>query len=81
MSSLVLDTGRRLVDAQPFDTRSVSVGLVAVLLLVVLLVCAEVLRGLGGARARALAANLTVVIGPLLVAFALIVGTRLGHLL
>jgi len=80
VSSLVLDTGRRLVDAQPFDVRSATVGLVAVLLLVVLLTAAEVLRGLGDARARALAANLTVAIGPLLVAFALIVGTRLGHL-
>jgi hypothetical protein len=80
VSSLVLDTGRRLVDAQPFDVRSASVGLVAVLLLVSLLVAAEVLRGLGDARARALAANLAVAIGPLLVAFALIIGTRFGHL-
>ena len=50
------------------------------LLLAGLLVAVEVLRGLDGARARALAGNLTIAIGPLLVAFAVIVGTRLGHL-
>ena len=81
MSSLVLDTGRRLLDAQPFDARSATVGLVAVLMLVALLVGAEVLRGLGSERARALRANLIVAIGPLLVAFAVIVGIRFGHLL
>ena len=80
MTALVLDTGRRLVDVQSFDARSATVGLAAVLLLAGLLVAVEVLRGLDGARARALAANLTIAIGPLLVAFAVIVGTRLGHL-
>jgi hypothetical protein len=80
VSSLILDTGRRLFDAQPFDVRSATVGLVAVLLLVVLLAVAEVLRGLGGERARAVLANLTIAIAPLLVAFAVIVGTRFGHL-
>ena len=51
------------------------------LLLAGLLVAVEVLRGLDGARARAIAGNLTVAIGPLLVAFAVIVGVRFGHLL
>ena len=51
MTSLVLDTGRRLVDVESFDARSATVGLAAVLLL-----------------------------AGLLVAFAVIVGTRLGHL-
>ena len=81
MSSLVLDTGRRLVDSQGFDARSATVGLVAVLLLAALLVAVEVLRGLGGARARAVVGNLTVAVVPLLLAFAVIVGTRFGHLL
>ena len=80
MTSLVLDTGRRLVDVESFDARSATVGLAAVLLLAGLLVAVEVLRGLDGARARALAGNLTIAIGPLLGAFAVIVGTRLGHL-
>jgi hypothetical protein len=80
MTAPVLDTGRRLVDSLGFDARSASVGLVAVLLLAGLLVVAEIVRGLDGPRARALAGNLTVAIGPLLVAFAVIVGTRLGHL-
>jgi hypothetical protein len=77
----VLDTGRRGVEVQSFDARSATVGLAAVLLLAGLLAAVEVLRGLDGARARVLAGNLTVAIGPLLVAFAVIVGTRLGHLL
>ena len=81
MSSLVLDTGRRLFDAQGFDARSATVGLAVVLLLAVLLVAAEVLQGLRGERARALRANLTIAIAPLLVAFALILGTRFGHLI
>jgi hypothetical protein len=81
MSSLVLDTGRRLLDAQTFDSRSATVGLVAIALLAVLLVAAELLRGYGGARARALVAGLSIAIGPLLVAFAVIVGVRFGHLL
>ena len=80
MSSLVLDTGRRLVDAQQFDARSASVGLVVVLLLAGLLVLAEVLRAFGSERARAVVANLTIAIVPLAVAFAVIVGTRFGHL-
>jgi hypothetical protein len=80
VSSLVLDTGRRLFDAQAFDVRSATVGLVTVLLLVALLVAAEVLRGLGGERSRAIIANLTIAIAPLLVAFAVIVGVRFGHL-
>lgn len=81
MSSLLLDTGRRLVDAQAFNTRSATVGLVAVLLLAVLLVEAEVLRGLGGERGRTALANLSIAIAPLLIAFVVIVGTRIGHLL
>ena len=80
MTSLLFDTARWLVDAQGFDARSATVGLVAVLALAALLVAAEVLRALGGARARALVANLTIAIVPLLVAFAVIVGTRFGHL-
>jgi hypothetical protein len=80
VTSLVLDTGRRLVDAHGFDARSATVGLVAVLLLAALLAAVEVLRGLGGERARAVVANLTVAIVPLLVAFVVIVGTRFGHL-
>jgi hypothetical protein len=81
VSSLLLDTARRLVEGQSFDARSRTVGLVAVLLLLTLLVAADVLRALAGRRARALRADLTIVIGPLLVAFAVIVGTRIGHLL
>jgi hypothetical protein len=81
MSSLVLDTGRRLLDAQPFDTRSATVGLVAIVLLAILLIATELLRGFGGARARAVIAGLSIAIGPLLFAFALIVGVRFGHLL
>ena len=80
MTAPVLDTARRLVGSLGFDARSATIGLVAALLLAGLLVAVEVLRGLGSARARALAGNLTVAIGPLLVAFAVIVGTRLGHL-
>jgi hypothetical protein len=81
MSSLVLDTGRRLVDAQTFDARSASIGLVVVVLLSVLLIESELLRGLGGRRAQATVRNLSIVIAPLLVAFAVILGTRLGHLI
>jgi hypothetical protein len=81
VSSLLLDTARRLVGGESFDTRSRTVGLVAVLLLLTLLVAADVLGALAGRRARALRADLTIAIGPLLVAFAVIVGTRIGHLL
>jgi hypothetical protein len=80
VSSLLFDTARRLVDSQSFGSRSASVGLVAVLALALLLAAAEVLRALGGERARALVGNLTVAIVPLLVAFVVIVGTRFGHL-
>jgi hypothetical protein len=80
VSSLVLDTGRRLVDAQTFGARSVTVGLVVVVLLAVLLIESELLRGLDGRRARATIGNLTIAIAPLLVAFAVILGARLGHI-
>jgi len=81
VSSLLFDAAQRLVEAQDFDARSTGVGLVAILLLIALLVEAEVLRGLGGDQARARVRSLAVVAGPLRFAFALIVGTRLAHLL
>jgi hypothetical protein len=80
MSSLLLDTAHRLVHAQSYDARSASVGLVVVALLALLLVESELLRAAGGHRARAAVRTLSVAIAPLLVAFAVILGTRLGHL-
>ena len=46
MSSLIFDTAQRLVEQQSFYQRSASIGAVAILLLIALLVAAEVLRGL-----------------------------------
>jgi hypothetical protein len=80
MSPLLYDTTRRLMDTQSFEVRSTSVGLVVIVLFIALLLEHEVLRGLGTKPARAGMRALAVVVAPLLLAFSLIVGTRLAHL-
>ena len=77
MTSLIFDSAQRLVDVQTFFHRSARIGAVAALLLIVLLVGGEVLRGLGGRRADAAARTLPIAVEPLLLAFIVIVGVRL----
>jgi hypothetical protein len=82
VTSLLFDAARRALADQGFDARSAGIGIAVVLLLVALVVERELLRGFGGsAAAPARLQALGVVIGPLLVAFAFIVGVRFGHLL
>jgi hypothetical protein len=81
MSSLLFDSAQRLVDLQNYYQRSASIGVVAVLLLLVLLVEREVLRGLGDDRGRSGARTLVIAIEPLLLTFVVIVGVRLVILL
>jgi hypothetical protein len=81
MSSLLFDAAQRLVELQSYYERSASIGAVAVLLLLVLLVEREVLRGLDDDRGRAAARTLVIAIEPLLLAFVVIVGVRLVLLL
>jgi len=77
MSSLILETARRLVDHTSYYQRSASVGAVAIMLLIALLVVAEVLRGLDGRWKDAAERTLPIAVEPLMLAFVLIVGVRL----
>jgi len=81
VSSLLFDSAQRLVELQSYYERSASVGAVAVLLLLALLVEREVLRGMGDDRGRAAARTLGIAVEPLLLAFIVIVGVRLAQLL
>jgi hypothetical protein len=77
MSSLIFDTAQRLADHQSFYQRSASIGTVAILLLIALLVAAEVLRGLGGRWKDSAERTLVIAVEPLLLAFVVVVGVRL----
>jgi hypothetical protein len=81
MSSLLFDSVQRLVELQSYYERSASIGAVAVVLLLVLLVEREVLRGLDDDRGRAATRTLGIAIEPLLLTFVVIVGVRLVLLL
>jgi hypothetical protein len=77
MSSLIFDITQRLVDHQSFYQRSASIGAVAILLLIALLVAAEVLRGLAGRWKDSAERTLVIAVEPLLLAFVVVVGVRL----
>jgi hypothetical protein len=77
MSSLIFDTAQRLVDHQSFYQRSASIGAIAILLLIALLVAAEALRALGGRWKDAAERTLVIAVEPLLLAFVVVVGVRL----
>lgn len=81
MSSLLFDSARRLVEVETYYERSSSVGVVAVLLLIVLLAAREVLGGLDSDRGGAAARSLRIAIEPLLLTFVVIMGVRLALLL
>ncbi len=74
----------RLVALQHFhlivSTTSTTVGIAAIMLLVVLLACRELIRGYGGRRTRMVARVLTVPIVPLLLVVGIIIVQRLGAL-
>jgi hypothetical protein len=77
MSSLVFETAQRLVDRQSYYHRSESIGAIAILLLITLLVAAEVLRALDGRWKDAAQRTLVIAVEPLLLAFVVVVGVRL----
>jgi hypothetical protein len=77
MSSLIFDTAQRLVEQQSFYQRSASIGAVAILLLIGLLVAAEVLRGLDGRWKGTAERTLVIAVEPLLLVFVVVVGVRL----
>jgi hypothetical protein len=81
VNSLLFDSAQRLVDLQSYYERSASIGVVAVLLLLVLLVEREVLRALDDDRGRSAARTLGIAIEPLLLTFVVIVAVRLVILL
>jgi len=62
------------------STTSTTVGIAAIMLLVVLLACRELIRGYGGRRTRMVARVLTVPIVPLLLVVGIIIVQRLGAL-
>jgi hypothetical protein len=77
VSSLIFDTAERLTDHSSYYQRSASIGAVAILLLIGLLVAAEVLRGLDGRWKDAAERTLVIAVEPLLLAFVVVVGVRL----
>jgi hypothetical protein len=77
MSSLIFETAQRLMDRTSYDQRSASIGAVAIMLLIALLVAGEVLRGLDGRWKDAAERTVPIAVEPLMLAFVLIVGVRL----
>jgi hypothetical protein len=77
--SLVFDGANRVVQRHVGELGA-GIGLVAVLLVIFLAVECELLRGFGGAAAKARVRAVTPILYPLLVTFVFIVGVRLGQL-
>jgi hypothetical protein len=80
MSSTLTRLAAEFALTSPFQELSTTLGLVAVALVVVLLVRREVTRAAGGAGATARMRLLDLAIVPLLVAAAVVLGTRVAHL-
>jgi hypothetical protein len=80
VTSLINKATEDVLGAHSFQALSATVGVVAILLLILLLVEREVLRAFGGVRAAARVRTLTAASLPLLVAAIAIIGTRLGDL-
>lgn len=80
MTGTVTTVTRSIIESTPYGTLSTTVGLVAILLLVVLLVQQELLRSAGTPRTRPGERALTIAIAPLLLASAVIMAVRLASL-
>ena len=80
MSATVTAVTRAIIRSSNYGTLSTTVGLVAILLLVVLLVQKEILRAADTPQARAGGQLLNIAIAPLLLASAVIVTMRLASI-
>jgi hypothetical protein len=79
MTSLVFNSASRVVQHHAAELGA-GIGLVAVLLVIFLAVEREMLRGLGGAAAKARVRAVAPILYPLLATFVFILGVRLGQL-
>jgi len=80
VTSIVTQLVALTVQENTYDVLSVSFGMIAILLLIILLVMKEMLRTFGGSRFKTWAEALDVAIAPLLLAFGLIIIMRVIYL-
>ena len=80
MNSFVNKATQNVFGGNGFEALSATVGVIAIVLLIVLLIEREVLRAMGGPRAVARVRSLTVATLPLLITAVAIIGSRIQNL-
>jgi hypothetical protein len=80
MNSFVNKATQNVFGGNGFEALSATVGVIAIVLLIVLLIEREVLRAMGGTRAIARVRSLTVATLPLLITAVAIIGSRIQNL-
>ena len=76
MTAMVTAATKAFIQGNSYNAISTSVGVVVILLLLICLIEKELLRAMGGARAKAGMEVVNIVVVPLLLAFALIILLR-----
>ena len=80
MTATVTAATRTIIASGSYETLSATIGIVAILLLLVLLIEKELMRAAGGPRLRIGVQALNIVITPLLLMFTLILVMRLASI-
>jgi hypothetical protein len=73
MTSIVTEVTRVTIESYSYDNLSTTIGILVVVLLVVLLIQKELIRGFNGSRSRICMQVLDIAIVPLLLTFSLMV--------
>jgi hypothetical protein len=81
MTSTVTEVTKTFIQSHTYAAVSTTVGIIAILLLVVLLIQKELMRAQGGSRARVGVDALNTTIAPLLLAFVVIMILRFADIL
>jgi len=81
MTAIMTELTRDAILSSSSGDATTTLGIIAIVLLLVLLIQSEFLRALGGTRARLWRQTLNIVIGPLLFVFVLIVAVRIAEYL
>ena len=81
MTAIITEVTRAMIASTTADTRTASLGVTAIFLLVALLIQKELTRAVGGPLAKTWQQTLNTAIAPLLVAFGVVMVVRFADLL